>query len=177
MIKPDGKLAVAVGVDVLGMTALQHFIAGVLPAVGRQRDAERAGVPMGHPGPLSTVPGGIAQGGVRPGTLDQTADAVRQVGGVLVLGGVHHAGHLVVTGGLGRLCRGHQSTLCLGQGIVHLAGQLRTALTVLCHKAVGVGDQVRRVCGAVPVDVFPHELPGFLVQPGQAGDVLIPRFR
>ena len=177
MVEPDGKLTVAVGVDVLGVAALQHLVAGVLPAVGRQCDAERASVPVGHPGPLGTVPGGIAQGGVCPGTLHQTADAVWQVGGVLVLGGIHHAGHLVVAGGLGRLCRGHQSALRLGQGVIHLAGQLGAALTVLHHKAVGVCDQVRRVCGAVSVDVFPHELPGFLVQPGQAGDVLIPRFR
>ena len=60
---------------------------------------------------------------------------------------------------------------------IDLAGQLCAALAVFRHKAVGVGHKVVRVGSAVGIYVFPHELPGFLVQSGQPGDVLIPRFR
>ena len=130
-----------------------------------------------NPCPFRAVANGVFQGGVRTGTLDKAADAVWQVGGVLILGSAHHAGHLAIAGGSGRLCGGHIHALRLGQCFIHLAGQLCAAFTVLGHQPVGVGHKAVRVGGAVGVYVFPHELPGFLVQPGQPGDVLIPRFR
>lgn len=55
MVKTDGKLTVTVGVDVFCVAAFQHLAAGFLPAVACQRDAERAGVPVGYPGPLGPV--------------------------------------------------------------------------------------------------------------------------
>ena len=160
-----------------GVAALQHLAAGFLPAVACQRDAERAGVPVGYPGPLGPVAGSVFQGGIGPGTLDQAADAVWQVGRVLALGGVHHAGHLAVICWFGRLRCGHPGVGRFGQGVIHLAGQLRAALAVFCHKSVSVGNQVVRAFGVVRAYVFPHELPGFLVQAGQPCDVFIPRFR
>ena len=132
---------------------------------------------MGHPCPFRAVANGVFQGGVRAGTLDQTADAVWQIGRVLVLGSVHHAGHLAVAGGLSRLCGGHIHALRLGQCFIHLAGQLCAAFAILRDKPVGVGHKVICVGSAVGIYVGAHELPGFLVQPGQPGDVLIPRFR
>ena len=75
MVEPDGKLTVTVGVDVVGVAAFQHLAAGFLPAVACQCDAERAGVPVGDPGPLGPVADSVFQGGIGPGTLDQAADA------------------------------------------------------------------------------------------------------
>ena len=177
MVKPDGKLTITVGVDVFCVAAFQHLAAGFLPAVACQRDAERAGVSVRHPGPLCPVPDGVFQGGVGSGALDQAADAVGQVGRVLVLGGVHHAGHLAVICRFGRLRCGHPGVGRFGQGVIHLAGQLRAALAVFCHQRGGVSNQRIGIPGAVGVYVLPHQLPGFLVQAGQSGDVFIPRFR
>ena len=160
-----------------GVAALQHLAAGFLPAVACQRDAERAGVPVGYPGPLGPVAGSVFQGGIGPGTLDQAADAVWQVGRVLALGGVHHAGHLAVICWFGRLRCGHPGVGRFGQGVIHLAGQLRAALAVFCHQRGGVSNQRIGIPGAVGVYVLPHQLPGFLVQAGQPCDVFIPRFR
>ena len=48
---------------------------------------------------------------------------------------------------------------------------------VFCHQRGGVSNQRIGIPGAVGVYVLPHQLPGFLVQAGQPGDVFIPRFR
>ena len=151
MVKPDGKLTIAVGMDVLGVAAFQHLAAGFLPAVACQCDAERAGIPMGNPGPLGPVADGVFQGGISPGTLDKAADAVGQVGGVLVFGGVHHAGNLAVVCRCGRLGGGHPGIGRFGQCIIHLAGQLCAALAVLCHQRGGVSNQRIGIPGAVGV--------------------------
>ena len=159
------------------MAALQNLIAGLLPAIRCQRDAERAGIAMGYPGPFCAVTHGIFEGSVRTGTLHKTAHTVGQIGRVLVLGGIHHPGHLVITGRGRRLCGRHIHPLRFGQCLIHLAGQLCAAFAILRDKPVGVGHKVVRVGNAVGIYVGAHELPGFLVQPGQPGDVLIPRFR
>lgn len=65
--EPDSILTIAMGVDVLGVTALQGLFAGPLPSPGSKGDAESAGVALGNPCPFRTVPDGIVQGGVRPG--------------------------------------------------------------------------------------------------------------
>ena len=130
---------------------------------------------MGHPRPLCAVPHRVVQGGVCSRPLDHTAHAAGQILGVLVLGGVHHAGNLAIAGSGSRLCCGQQHPLGLGQCVVHLAGQLRAALAVPGDDRVGVGDQLLGVFGAVQPDVLPHFLPGSLVQPGEPGNVIIPR--
>ena len=160
--------------DVLRVPILQQLLAGGLPAAGGQRDAEGAGVPVGHPCPLGTVPYRVVQGGVCACPLDKAAHAAGQVLGVLVLGGVHHAGYLAIAGSGGRLCCGQQHPLGLGQCIIHLAGKLRAALAVPGSDRVGVGDQRFGIVRAVQPDVLPHLLPGSLVQPGEPGNVIIP---
>lgn len=151
VVKPDGKLTIAVGVDVFGVAAFQHLAAGFLPAVACQCDAERAGIPMGNPGPLGPVADGVFQGGIGPGTLDQATDAVGQVGRVLDLGGVHHAGHLAIVCRCGRFGGGNPGVGRFGQCIIHLAGQLGAALAVLCHQRGGVSNQRIGIPGAVGV--------------------------
>ena len=93
-----------------------------------------------------------------------------------MLGGLHHPGHLAIGCRLGRLGGGHPGFGRSGQGVIHLAGQLGTALTVLCYQRVGVSDQRIGVPGAVGGYVVGHQLPGPLVQPGQAGYILTPCF-
>ena len=156
------------------MALLQQVLAGPLPAVGGQHPAERAGVAMGHPRPLRTVPDGIAGGGVGTGLLDHAGNAALQAARA-VLRGLDHAGHLAVGGGGSRFCGGQGDPLSLGQGVVHLAGQLCAALAVLGHKGVGVADEGVGVGFRVLVHVLPHELSGLLVQPGEPGNVIIPR--
>lgn len=58
-VKPYRVLAVAIGVDVLGVPALDGCLAGFLPAAACQCQAKSAGVTLGHPGKLGPVPQGV----------------------------------------------------------------------------------------------------------------------
>ena len=174
--KADRKLAVAVCVDVLGMVALEDVCAGSLPAAGSQRQAEGAGVAVGDPRKLCAIPLGVLEGGVGTGTLHKAADAPLELRRA-VFGGVHHLGDFAVAGRFCRFCRRNRHTLGSGQSVVHLAGKLCTALAVPGDEGVRIGDQGFPVSGAVLVKVRLHLLGGFLVQPGKAGYVVIPRCR
>ena len=150
--KADRKLAVAVGVDVLGMVALEDVCAGSLPAAGGQRQAEGAGVAVRDPRKLCAIPLGVLEGGVSTGTLHKAADAPLELGRA-VLGGVHHLGDFAVAGRFCRFCRRNRYALGSGQSVVHLAGKLCAALAVPGDEGVRVGNQGFPVSGAVPVKV------------------------
>ena len=172
-VKPHGVLAVAVGVDVLGMAVFQRRLAGPLPAPACQHHAEGAAVPVGNPGELGPVPDGVFQGGVRRRLLHQTAHAPLQKGRALP-GAVHHPGRLADVGRGGRFRRRKLDAGGHGHGVVHLTGQLGAALPVFLHQGLGIVDQGVGIPGAVPGYVLGHLLPGLLIQPGQTADVFLP---
>lgn len=161
--------------DVHCVVTLERLFAGLLPPTAGQRDTERAGVSMGHPGPLCAVPDGIFHRSVRPGTLDQTTHPALQQRRALLCG-IYHLGRFTIIGGRRRFRRWHIDVGRLGHGVIHLAGQLGAPLSVLLHQSLRVCNQRISIPGSMFCDVVGHLPPGFLIQTGQPVDVLDPAF-